>query len=379
MRTHNVCSFHTQRLLLGPLLPFLFVFQIVRAFPFNLLAPHDFTAVERVTSSVSGASPTAFVPLSQKIRDELLLRNKVILDASFQLISSSPPIMLEAATDDSINSVLWNNKRDFSSDRVVRVLEDDVVIKLEKNGLVSLAGLQFSKGIHNSDCISSSHTTPTTKLKQLLPPKTAVRVHLADSGAREDRRPRKAIVLVHNTPWQQHQQTDTIVATSIQEELLRRGYAKVRSTSLADDDSSFPSRSLLDHWTAVQEQAQLNKIGPLYQESCPRGASLDDIAVDTQFEPIPLTTRTDWGDSTATTTKPKNPGDSVGCSDFETYEDALRWYERYLPWYGDVAKLDRDGDGIPCPGLAHTKDHERYRIKKPKQAEPERTTRHGGQ
>ena len=54
-----------------------------------------------------------------------------------------------------------------------------------------------------------------------------------------------------------------------------------------------------------------------------------------------------------------------GCSDFSIYEDALRWYETYYPYYGDVAKLDRDGDGVPCPGLPHTKVSEIYRMKKP--------------
>ena len=55
----------------------------------------------------------------------------------------------------------------------------------------------------------------------------------------------------------------------------------------------------------------------------------------------------------------------VGCSDFNTYEDALRWYEYYKPFYGDVAKLDRDNDGIPCPGLPHTKNQDQYRMKVP--------------
>lgn len=28
------------------------------------------------------------------------------------------------------------------------------------------------------------------------------------------------------------------------------------------------------------------------------------------------------------------------------------------PFYGDVAKLDRDGDGVPCPGLPHTSNQD---------------------
>jgi hypothetical protein len=60
--------------------------------------------------------------------------------------------------------------------------------------------------------------------------------------------------------------------------------------------------------------------------------------------------------------------DSSGCSDFRAYEDAFRWYETYFPFYGDVAKLDRNGDGVPCPGLPHTKVPEKYRMKVPSAA-----------
>lgn len=56
---------------------------------------------------------------------------------------------------------------------------------------------------------------------------------------------------------------------------------------------------------------------------------------------------------------------TTGCSDFTTYKDALRWYEKFYPFYGDVAKLDRDGDGVPCPGLPHTRVAEKYRMKVP--------------
>ena len=319
------------------------------------------------SSSALSISPTISTT-HHVLHDKLSLNDKDQKDSP-RPIASSSIVASDAVSENNVNYVLWNNDKEFLSDRVVRVLEDDVVIKLEKSGLVSLAGLQFPKNLYNSDCTSYSFTTPSTKLKQLLPPQTAVRVLVAERGGDgKSRRPRKAIVLVNITPKQQQQkQTDAREATSIQEELLRRGYAKVRfTTSVDDDSSSFPSHALMDHWTAVQEQAQLNKVGPLYhQESCMGGESPSQFALDTQFEPISLTMRTDWSDGPSTTTKPKNPGDTVGCSDFDTYEDALRWYERYFPWYGDVAKLDRNGDGVPCPGLAHTKDPERYRVKIP--------------
>ncbi|KAL7426460.1 hypothetical protein ACHAXH_000990 [Discostella pseudostelligera] len=100
-----------------------------------------------------------------------------------------------------------------------------------------------------------------------------------------------------------------------------------------------------------------------------------------EFEPMEYTKEIQYGDdggksvlrrgdgtttssSPLLTLPPENQGDIKGCSDFRTYEDALRWYEAYLPYYGDVAKLDRDGDGVPCPGLPHTTLREQYRMKK---------------
>ena len=70
----------------------------------------------------------------------------------------------------------------------------------------------------------------------------------------------------------------------------------------------------------------------------------------------------------ATAAKPAalgSPGDTKGCADFEFYEDAKRWFDTYYPLYGDVARLDRDGNGIPCEKLPHTPVAFRRKIKKP--------------
>jgi hypothetical protein len=48
---------------------------------------------------------------------------------------------------------------------------------------------------------------------------------------------------------------------------------------------------------------------------------------------------------------PANPGDTKNCTDFATYAAAKAWFDTYFPAYGDVAKLDQDGDGIPCETL----------------------------
>ncbi len=49
--------------------------------------------------------------------------------------------------------------------------------------------------------------------------------------------------------------------------------------------------------------------------------------------------------------QPSNPGDSKNCSDFATQAQAQAWFDTYFPYYGDVAKLDGDNDGIACESL----------------------------
>lgn len=48
---------------------------------------------------------------------------------------------------------------------------------------------------------------------------------------------------------------------------------------------------------------------------------------------------------------PGNPGDSKNCSDFATWLAAQNWYLTYFRYYGDIARLDADGDGIACESL----------------------------
>jgi len=52
-----------------------------------------------------------------------------------------------------------------------------------------------------------------------------------------------------------------------------------------------------------------------------------------------------------TAAPPSNPGDSKNCGDFGTYAEAKEWFDLYFPAYGDIGRLDRDGDRIPCESL----------------------------
>lgn len=48
---------------------------------------------------------------------------------------------------------------------------------------------------------------------------------------------------------------------------------------------------------------------------------------------------------------PANPGNTKNCGDFSTWSDAQDWYDTYYPYYGDVARLDSNGDGTVCESL----------------------------
>lgn len=49
--------------------------------------------------------------------------------------------------------------------------------------------------------------------------------------------------------------------------------------------------------------------------------------------------------------QPGNPGNSVDCPNFATQWAAQDWFNTYYPYYGDVAALDADNDGIACESL----------------------------
>ena len=65
---------------------------------------------------------------------------------------------------------------------------------------------------------------------------------------------------------------------------------------------------------------------------------------------VPATTTT-APTTTAPTPALENPGDVVNCSDFDTQAQAQAWFDTYAAAFGDVARLDRDGDGVACQSL----------------------------
>jgi len=75
------------------------------------------------------------------------------------------------------------------------------------------------------------------------------------------------------------------------------------------------------------------------------------LGLDPIEPPARPTTTTTTSTTTTQPAKPPYPGDSKNCDDFDSWEEAQAWFEYYYPYYGDVAKLDGNNDGIACESL----------------------------
>ncbi len=291
------------------------------------------------------------------------------------------------------NSTTSKSKNAVKIDKVERIL-DSSTIRLQSGGNVSLQTVRGAGSTYRlPECMTYA---PAYKLKQLLPKGTNVRYfsltgdNVGDNDAVGDGRGNGS----GNAPkvWIVRDQDDLLV----NRELVKSGYAFVRkgdpSVTFATSRTSNFGEMMMNELKQLEKDAKSQGLGIF--KVCDEGGiepssitsadatttmSSNSAPFVAEFEPLEFTTTTQWGDDGgksilvsrdsnsyySPSNPPPNPGDVKGCSDFETYEDALSWYEKYAPYYGDVAKLDRDGDGVPCPGLPHTSVRERYRMKRP--------------
>ena len=271
------------------------------------------------------------------------------------------------SVDFNLQSILLRaNQQSIQKDEVVRIIDANT-IKLKRSGLVTLAAVQTPSGYNDSnfrfpDCFTKS---PSSKLRQLLPKETKVSFVFADvmnnsaaSSSSSSSRPKAVFLQVEGK------------SSLVNTDLVREGFAKpiLSKNRVQRIEGMIPGYT--NYVQSLQAQAKERGVG-MYK-SCD---GIENIATDDQFEDLDVVTEIQFGDDGGKVmlkyndknkekVTPLNPGDKRGCSDFRTYEDALRYYETYYPYYGDVAKLDRDGDGIPCSGLPHTTDQSKYRVKK---------------
>ena len=206
-----------------------------------------------------------------------------------------------------------------STDVVVRVMDADRV-KLERAGVVRLAGVRTP----TRDVPVCYNREPGVKARAMLPRGTKVNVEDVNGDA------------------------DVVAGgKSVSETLVREGYAYATPRRRRASDGEDYLGSVLAEAEAAAKRDQRGLWRP-----CGAAAPTVPVATfdDIDFQPTPTK---DYGDA---------PAKYKSCAEFEYYEDALAIFERAPE---SVRKrLDRDGDGVPCPGLPHTTDRERYRFKK---------------
>ena len=284
-----------------------------------------------------------------------MANSNTVLNTPFGLSSSS--LLASANWEASLSKIKTER------DEVVRVLDANTV-KMQKSGLVTMAMAKTPSGYNKNDafpdCMSKS---PSSKIRKLLPKATKVGIRIVDeAGSSNSGRPREALVIISR-----EKSEEPILVNA---ELVRSGFAKPSARGKDSLEKLLPGIS--EDLQRMQADAKERGLG-LYAHC--EDVETDPISLDDQFEPLDFTVETKYGDdggkqvivkrNDGVQEKPPNPGDTKGCSDFETYEQSLRYFETFYPYYGDVAKLDRDGDGIPCPGLPHTTDQSIYRMKVP--------------
>ena len=239
-----------------------------------------------------------------------------------------------------------------STDTVQRVVDGDTLIT-EQAGRVRLIGLNAPETVSPAQkqgappgCYGPQ---ASEYLKAVLPPNSRVRLE-TDVEAQDKFGRTLAYVYteVDGTPG---------TPLFVNAVLIEGGYARAQAFP--------PNTQFKDQFKRLEAQAKAERRG-LWGDICMASApsesptgkatsgarsilAVEGIVVDRTSMALPSVPKV--LSSSAVASPLRNPGDSKNCADFGSYEEAKGWYDRYFPQFGDVAKLDGDGDGIPCESL----------------------------
>lgn len=224
-------------------------------------------------------------------------------------------------------------------DRVVRVLDANAV-KLERRGVVRLAGAS-TPTVGLPECF---RYTPSAHLRRALPAGERITVQITDSSRRLGLIAPRAVA---GEP----------LAPTVNEQLVAGGWAKASRLGvdgdLADELARAQGRAQASHaglWVSCAEQL------PLVE------ARYEPIAGVPQTQPVAL----ELGEGATVrqgSAGPQPPETRDRCGEFEYFEDAKRAFDAAPQ---RLARLDSDGDGVPCGGLPHRPEIERRQLKVPR-------------
>ena len=258
--------------------------------------------------------------------------------------------MIGAAT------IAWSPQASWSmqTDHIERVVDGDTVI-LEELGRARLIGINTPETVSPAQQVRGEPPQcfgpeASAEMKRLLPAGTEVGF---DTDVEPlDRFGRNLVYLYKD-------------GGSINELLVRKGFARAKAYK--------PNIRNQETFNRLQAEAKLESLG-LWGACFDAGSSSSSSGssggssstAGKGFGPNanqrPTSTKTASSElqqqqrSTAREAKDvaaieANPGDVKDCADFDSYDAAKAWFDRYYPAYGDVAKLDGDGDLKPCEAL----------------------------
>ena len=258
--------------------------------------------------------------------------------------------MIGAAT------IAWSPQASWSmqTDHIERVVDGDTVL-LEELGRARLIGINTPETVSPAQQVRGEPPQcfgpeASAEMKRLLPAGTEVEF---DTDVEPlDRFGRNLVYLYKD-------------GGSINELLVRKGFARAKAYK--------PNIRNQETFNRLQAEAKLESLG-LWGACFDAGSSGSSSGssggssstAGKGFGPNanqrPTSTKTASSElqqqqrSTAREAKDvaaieANPGDVKDCADFDSYDEAKAWFDRYYPAYGDVAKLDGDGDLKPCEAL----------------------------
>ena len=258
--------------------------------------------------------------------------------------------MIGAAT------IAWSPQASWSmqTDHIERVVDGDTVL-LEELGRARLIGINTPETVSPAQQVRGEPPQcfgpeASAEMKRLLPAGTEVEF---DTDVEPlDRFGRNLVYLYKD-------------GGSINELLFRKGFARAKAYK--------PNIRNQEMFNRLQAEAKLESLG-LWGACFDAGSSSSSSGssggssstAGKGFGPNanqrPTSTKTASSElqqqqrSTAREAKDvaaieANPGDVKDCADFDSYDAAKAWFDRYYPAYGDVAKLDGDGDLKPCEAL----------------------------
>jgi micrococcal nuclease len=234
---------------------------------------------------------------------------------------------------------------ELQRDSVTRVVDGDTVV-LNSLGKARLIGVNTPETVSPAqrkgappECYGPE---ASAKLKAMLPPGTAV--DFETDVEPTDRFGRSLIYLYLED------------GTFVNADLVKNGFAVAKAYK--------PNVAYRSTFESLQGKAKAEGIG-LWTACAPeskkgsdeRGSSGSgfgpEARVVTRPSPVVVKTRAqrEAASKAASSMALTNPGDVKNCADFASYGEAKAWYDRYFDAFGDVAKLDGDGDGIPCESL----------------------------